>query len=435
MLIPLSEATQETCGGKAGTLGMLLRAGFAVPDGFVVPLDAHHDTLGNERPDVAVDGPEGPSRAGPAAPLPAALLDGLAHGLAALGDPPVAVRSSASSEDTGEASAAGQHESVLAVQGVDGVAQAVRACWASLHSPRATAYRRGAAHDQPVDAGSMAVLVQRLVDAELSGVVFAPAAPDGVTVIEASWGLGPSVVGGTVTPDSYRVAADGSVGRTVADKRTRLDRRGTGLTLSDVPADGRIRPTLDDETARRLARLGRRVVELLGGAQDIEWAIARGRTWVVQARPVTAALPPMPPMPPMPSATQGTPSPSAHPSHPARPSPAGPPAPRANRLTGTAGSTGTATGTARVVRDPSDFSRVRPGDVLVCPFTDPAWTPLLRIAAGVVTETGGVLSHAAIIARERRIPAVLGIVGATVLILDGSPVTIDGTAGTVTTST
>ncbi len=199
-----------------------------------------------------------------------------------------------------------------------------------------------------------------------------------------------------------------------------------------MPADGRIRPTLDDETARRLARLGRKVVELLGGAQDIEWAIARGRTWVVQARPVTAALPPMPPMP---SATQPAPSPSAHPSQPARPSPAVPPAPSANRLTGTAGSTGTATGTARVVRDPSDFSRVRPGDVLVCPFTDPAWTPLLRIAAGVVTETGGVLSHAAIIARERGIPAVLGIAGATVLILDGSPVTIDGTAGTVTTST
>lgn len=80
-------------------------------------------------------------------------------------------------------------------------------------------------------------------------------------------------------------------------------------------------------------------------------------------------------------------------------------------LRGTAGSTGIATGPARIVRGPADFSRVSPGDVLICPFTDPAWTPLLRIAAGVVTETGGVLSHAAIVARERRIPAVLGLAG------------------------
>ncbi|MFD8562283.1 PEP-utilizing enzyme [Streptosporangium canum] len=90
------------------------------------------------------------------------------------------------------------------------------------------------------------------------------------------------------------------------------------------------------------------------------------------------------------------------------------------------------TGTARVVRGPGDFARVHPGDILVCPFTDPAWTPLLRIAAGVVTETGGVLSHAAIVAREHAIPAVLGIPNATSRLHDDTVITIDGTTGTVT---
>ena len=100
-------------------------------------------------------------------------------------------------------------------------------------------------------------------------------------------------------------------------------------------------------------------------------------------------------------------------------------------LTGTPGSAGTATGAARTVRGQDDFARVRPGDILVCPFTDPAWTPLLRIVGGVVTETGGALSHAAIVAREQRIPAVLGVTSAMTEIRDGSVITIDGTAGTV----
>jgi len=101
-------------------------------------------------------------------------------------------------------------------------------------------------------------------------------------------------------------------------------------------------------------------------------------------------------------------------------------------LTGTAAGSGTATGAARIVRGPSDFACVRPGDILICPYTDPAWTPLLRIASGVVTEVGGVLSHAAIVARELRIPAVVGVPDATTRLHDGDTVTLDGAAGTVT---
>ena len=101
-------------------------------------------------------------------------------------------------------------------------------------------------------------------------------------------------------------------------------------------------------------------------------------------------------------------------------------------LSGTPGSSGAVTGPVRIVRGSTDFPAVRPGDIIVCPYTDPAWVPLLRLAVGVVTETGGVLSHAAIIARERRVPAVVGVTSAMSRLVDGARVTIDGHSGTVT---
>ncbi|QFY09549.1 pyruvate, phosphate dikinase [Nonomuraea phyllanthi] len=409
MIVPLMDAVADTCGGKAAALGALLRAGVPVPDGFVVPfaaylaavrdLDREPDDLGAVR------------RAVEARPLDATLVDALERGLGRLGDTPVAVRSSAAGEDTGRASAAGQHESFLAVRGAARVADAVRGCWASLLSPRAAAYRDATG---PPAGLAMAVIVQRHLDAEVSGVMFTPADPGDAIRIEASWGLGPSVVGGTVTPDAYLVAGDGTVTRTAGDKRTRLDRHGARLVVSDLPEQDRRRPAIDDTTAARLAGLGGEIAAVLGGAQDIEWAIVEDRVWALQARPVTAAPPPKAPVATIPTETT-----AAHEA-------------AAATLAGTPGSHGTVTGTARIVRGPGDFARVHPGDILVCPFTDPAWTPLLRIAAGVVTETGGVLSHAAIVAREQAIPAVLGIRGATSRLHDGTLVTIDGTIGTVT---
>lgn len=410
MLVPLRSAEAATCGGKAAALGALLRAGLPVPDGFVVPFAAFPAVT--HQP-----GPQAPARGGPAVtpavpqddrPLPIPLFQALGPALDRLGAPAVAVRSSATGEDTGEASAAGQYESRLAVQGLPAVADAVRACWASLLSPRATVYRSRAGVGSGSAEAKMAVVVQRHLDAEVSGVLFTRAGPDDVTTIESSWGLGPSVMAGTVTPDVHRVRADGSVSSAVADKRTRLDRIGIRLRTREVPADRRRRPALDEDTAQELATLGEEVAQILGGPQDIEWAVADGEVWLLQARPVTVALPP--------------------PAQRTRP------LPDSVAWTGTPGSGGTATGIARTVRGPDDFARVRAGDILVCRYTDPAWTPLLRLVAGVVTETGGVLSHAAIVAREHGIPAVLGLSGAVGSIPDGATVTVDGTTGTVSTS-
>lgn len=253
----------------------------------------------------------------------------------------------------------------------------------------------------------MAVIVQRHVDADVAGVVFTadPDAADGVATVEASWGLGESVVGGAVTPDAYTVAAHGVLRRHLGDKQTRIDRSGTTIVTSPVTPGQQDRLCLTDPDLRRLWQLGQDLAEHLGSAQDIEFALTGDRLWLLQARPVTAALPQS--------------------SGEARGAAVG------EVLQGTGGSPGVASGPARVLTGPADFDRVRRGDILVCRFTDPAWTPLFAVAAGVVTETGGVLSHAAIVAREHRIPAVLGVAAALTALSDGQPVTIDGTAGTV----
>ncbi|MEV0646757.1 PEP/pyruvate-binding domain-containing protein [Phytomonospora sp. NPDC050363] len=352
-----------------------------VPEGFAVPFAAHRADLD-------------------------ALRRVVAEALARMGDPPVAVRSSAANEDTPGASAAGQYESFLAVQGAKAVTDAIRDCWDSASAARVADYWRHAGGTTS-SVPPMAVLVQRHIDAEVSGVMFTPSRPGDSTRIEASWGLGLTVVGGTVTPDAFEVGADGTVGRTIGDKTTRLDRHegNAGVVARGVPEHQRALPALSDAAAAHLAALGGRVAGLFGGSQDIEWAVAGGTTWLLQARPVTAPLPPAP---------NGSPSFAAA------------------ALRGAPGAHGVATGTARIVGGPGDFQRVQAGDIVICPYTDPAWTPLFTIAGGVVTEIGGTLSHAAIVAREYGIPAVLGITGAMTRVHDGARVTLDGTAGTLT---
>lgn len=347
MLVALRDAESGRCGAKAATLGRLLAAGLPVPDGVVLPFDAAASDLERHATDA----------------------------WAALAPGPVAVRSSADGEDSPEASMAGQHATVLGARTPSEIADAIRTCLASTTSGRATSYRQRLGTGEP----RMAVLIQRLVEADSAGVMFVT---DSGTVIEAARGLGTAVVEGHVTPDRYRVGPDG--------------------TVHHPPANGDT-SVLDDGAMAELVELGRRATALLGADQDIEWTIADGKVWIVQSRPITAPLPD-----------------------------AAIPRPGASRLIGSPGSSGAATGPARVVRGPADFAHVRRGDILVCPYTDPAWTPLLAIVAGVVTQTGGVLSHAAIVAREFAIPAVLGVPDALDRIDDGDIVTIDGEAGTIT---
>ncbi|GAA1564736.1 hypothetical protein GCM10009789_17810 [Kribbella sancticallisti] len=387
-----------------------------------------------------------------AQPFPAELLTELAEALTELGDAPVAVRSSATTEDTADASAAGQHDTYLGVQGLAAVADRVQACWSSLWTHRAITYRQ--THhapqsrtdgDRSTERGpAMAVIVQRQVDAEVAGVLFSSGRD---SVVEASWGLGESVVQGLVTPDLFTVSDDGQMEHQLGSKQTRIDRDADGTTTitTEVPPHHRERLCLTERQLHELDELGRAVVARLGAPQDIEFALDSTGLWLLQARPITAPLPPVRLPPQADQPTRQTDQPTRQADQPTRQmdqpiGQADQPTMQADGLAGLAGpkvlqgvggSAGVLSGVARVVEGPGDFGRVGVGEILVCRYTDPSWTPLFGMIGGVVTETGGRLSHAAIVARERRIPAVLGVPSVMKTVRDGQEITIDGSAGTV----
>lgn len=397
----LIDADHSTAGGKAAPLADLTRAGFNVPPGFVVPVTTYRDAataLGLT--ELSADHAEDARSRILRSRLPGEAVDDVSRALERITDGAptdyVAVRSSSIAEDNAHASAAGQHDSFLAVRGTEQVCQAILTCWASLWTERAAAYQARQAPQAPVD---MAVLVQRFVDADVSGIMFTGT----TSVIEASWGIGERLVAGHVTPDSWRVRDSGIIDRRPGLKTERTDRYdGHLVTRSTVPTEQK-EPCLTDSEVLRLHALGKEVSTTLGGARDIEWAITDDTTWVLQARPVTAVVPDS--TAPFPTAADNV------------------------TITGEPASPGVASGPVRLVRGPGDFPEIERGDVLVCRHTDPAWTPLFTIASAVVTERGGVLSHAAIVAREVGIPAVLSVPRATELLTPSSVITVNGNTG------
>ena len=272
-------------GGKGSSLARAVRAGLPVPPGFVVTTAAYRR--------YAAGLPERPHPEDFTAALPDDLAAAVRAGYAALGGPPVAVRSSATAEDLPGLSFAGQQETVLDVRDADGVLDAVRRCWASLWAGRAVAYRDRAG----IDGAEIAVVVQELVPAESAGVLFTA---DPVTgdesrmLVDAAWGLGEAVVGGLVTPDA--VVADAATGavreRRTADKAVRTVRTDAGTVEQPVPDELRRAPVLDDARVAELVALGRRVAALYGGPTDVEWARAEGRFALLQARPITTVRDP-----------------------------------------------------------------------------------------------------------------------------------------------
>ncbi|MCV2488559.1 PEP-utilizing enzyme [Geodermatophilus sp. YIM 151500] len=305
----LDAGALSVAGGKAANLGELLGAGFPVPDGFCVTTSAYgevaatsglDDVLGRLRDLTEADSAEVVELAGRAREciLRTGMPDGVADGITAayreLGEPAVAVRSSATAEDLPFASFAGQQDTYLNVVGADAVLDAVHRCWASLWTDRAVLYRvrNGVEH-----AGArLAVVVQRLVDAAAAGVLFTAnpvTGRRGEAVIDASPGLGEAVVSGAVNPDHLVVDAATEVvrERRVGDKRLLVRPRDGGGTESveQAPSDT---GCLADEHVRALVRLGVRLEEHFGRPQDAEWALDRdGVLWLTQARPITTLFP------------------------------------------------------------------------------------------------------------------------------------------------
>jgi pyruvate,water dikinase len=297
-LAELRRSDEDRFGAKSASLGELIGAGVPVPPGFALPAEAYLAAV--EGVDLSGSDPERSANAIRAAPLPDSLREELAaryEDLAAEASdpsPPVAVRSSAIGEDSEEATFAGQQETYLWVRGVEQLYEAVRNCWASLYSAEAVSYRADMADEDQVPA--MGVTVQLMVDAAVSGVMFTcnPLNGDPSTVaVNASWGLGLSVVGGEVTPDEYRVSkvTREVLSKSVGPKELEYlpDPSGSGATKAEVPAERQREACLDGEQLERLAEVARTIEDHFGGHQDIEWAIAResGELFMLQARPVT----------------------------------------------------------------------------------------------------------------------------------------------------
>ncbi|MEM1641830.1 MAG: phosphoenolpyruvate synthase [Desulfurococcaceae archaeon] len=365
----------------------------------------------------------------------------------------VAVRSSATAEDLPEASFAGQQDTYLNVYGADKVVEHVKKCWASLFTARATFYR--VAQGIPHERTFMSVTVQKMVNSRAAGVMFTlhPVTGDeNVIVIEGSWGLGESVVGGKVIPDeyvvergsmkiverrvnnkTYMITFEPSIGKNVHlkwddEKQTWVSEEEVQVTTPLAKIAKPDAPALTDEEVKRLAELGELIYRHYGRHMDIEWAIDYDlpfpqNVFIVQARPETVWS--------VKKAKEIETKEAKVAVATSR---------RTVRLSeakvlvrGLPASPGVAAGVARVIFNPKspEAMEFKEGDILITKMTDPDWVPLMKKAAAIVTDEGGMTSHAAIVSRELGIPCIVGTGSATKVIQTGTEITVDASKGIV----
>ncbi|MDE2360021.1 MAG: phosphoenolpyruvate synthase [Betaproteobacteria bacterium] len=438
----------EQVGGKNASLGEMIgelaAAGIRVPGGFATTAAAFreflaHDGLG-DRIHAALVGLDiedvnALARVGSrirgwisAAPLPKALVADIERAWVALGSgantASFAVRSSATAEDLPDASFAGQQETFLNINGLDNILQAIRHVFASLYNDRAITYRihHGFAHKEvALSAG-----VQRMVrsDKGSAGVMFTLDTESGfdqVVLITSSYGLGESVVQGAVNPDEFYVYKPNlAAGRpailrkTTGSKATKMifgshASAGKSTEVIDVDAEARARFSLTDAQAEELGRHAVAIERHYGRPMDIEWALdgEDGKLYILQARPETV------------KSREDANSMRRYrlKSH------------GRSLASGRAIGQKIGQGPVRLVKSVLEMDRVKPGDVLVTDMTDPDWEPVMKRASAIVTNRGGRTCHAAIIARELGIPAVVGCGNATELLKDGATVTVSCAEG------
>jgi pyruvate,water dikinase len=436
-------------GGKNASLGeminQLAHAGVRVPNGFATTADAYRDFLEHGRlqerirervENLDVDDVKALAEAGAEirrmiveTPLQPQLLEDIAAAYGKMaeetgGDISVAVRSSATAEDLPDASFAGQQETFLNIHGLENVLLAVKHVFASLYNDRAIAYRvhQGFQHHEvALSAG-----IQRMVRSDIgaSGVMFTLDTESGfndVVFITASYGLGETVVQGAVNPDEFYahkpLLAQGRpavIRRTLGAKAIKMiytDEKSAGRSVAtvDVPQAERLRYCLTDAEVEELARQAVIIEKHYARPMDIEWGKdgVDGKLYILQARPETVKA--------------RVSAETLRRYHLKQ---------RSNVLaSGRAIGQRIGSGPVRVIFDIKEMVRVQPGDVLVTDMTDPDWEPIMKRASAIVTNRGGRTCHAAIIARELGIPAVVGCGNATDVLTDGEPVTVSCAEG------
>ncbi|MCD6487830.1 MAG: phosphoenolpyruvate synthase [Desulfurococcales archaeon] len=454
----LEEVTKDDTvlvGGKNANLGEMIRAGIPVPPGFAVTAYAYKyflektglgEKIYSMLKDLDVNNTKLLQETAEKIrnmikeqPMPLEIETAIREAYRELSrrlnleNPRVAVRSSATAEDLPEASFAGQQETYLNVFGEDAVVQRVKDCWASLFTARAVFYRvaQGIAHERAL----MSVAVQKMVNSRTAGVMFTlhPVTGDeSVVVIEGAWGLGEAVVGGKVTPDEWVVDKNTLEikERTVNVKKIAIvfdPEQGRNVTIElpneKFPQFKPDAPSLNDEEVKRLAELGILIEKHYGRAMDIEWAIDMDlpypqNVFIVQARAETVW-----------SARKAK--------EEKRVEVKGKKLVKMSEakvlVRGLPASPGIGAGVAKVLFDPhsKEAQEFKEGEVLVTKMTDPDWVPLMKKASAIVTDEGGMTSHAAIVSRELGIPCIVGTGNATKAIPHGTEVTVDGSRGIV----
>lgn len=332
---------------------------------------------------------------------------------AAFSAPLVAVRSSATAEDLPTASFAGQQETYLNVKGEHELLRKVKECWASLFTQRAIYYR----HEQGFDhfKVGLAAVVQRMVQSEKSGIAFSidPVTNDKTKlVIEAIFGLGEYIVQGKVTPDHYEVDKRSFV---ILKKETKYQnlkyiKSGTHNIEVKLSHTEGSQQKLSEEELVNVAILVKEIEDHYYFPQDIEWAIEGGRVFIVQSRPITTVK----------ATTEKTAAMGDVSNNKATPIATGAPA-----------SPGIGIGVAKVIYSPKDIDKIKHGDILVAPQTNPDYVPAMKRAAAIVTEKGGRTSHAAIVSRELGIPAVVGAEHVTTVVKNEMVISVNGSTGEV----
>ncbi|KKQ52701.1 phosphoenolpyruvate synthase [Candidatus Woesebacteria bacterium RIFCSPHIGHO2_01_FULL_39_17] len=329
----------------------------------------------------------------------------------------VAVRSSATAEDLPGASFAGQQATFLNVKGDANLLVAVRDCWASLFTARAIFYREQnkISHSKV----KISVIVQKMIQSEVSGVMFSidPVTSDkDRIVIESVWGLGEMIVQGSVVPDRYVVQKDtfSILSKEISDQKIQLIKKGGKNIESGVPERLSDKPKLNDNEIIKLAKLAERLQKHYYFPQDIEWAKDGQNLYIVQTRPVTAL------------GKAGETKVTIDITDDKKIKIAEVPV-----LTGVGASPGIGTGPVKVLSSPKEINKVKNKDVLVAPMTSPDYVPAMKKASAIITDEGGMTSHAAIVSRELGIPCVVGTKEATKRLKDETVVTVDGERGLI----
>lgn len=418
-------------GGKGANLGEMYNLGIPVPNGFVVTATAYFQFIEENKlkPKIQdilkitnVDNPEELLSASkkiralinktPVSEKTSLEIMKAYKKLSSFGglrNVPVAVRTSATAEDSSDASFAGQGDTFLHVIGEVNVVHRVRNCWSSLFTSRSIFYQVKKHYDH-FKIG-VAVPVQKMVNSEISGIAFTvnPVSNDKKQIIiETVWGLGEYIVQGKITPDQYII--DKHTWKTISHhtepQTIQLVKSEDETKEVSVPKSKQNRPKINEATAIKLAKIAQKLHNHYAKPQDIEFAIDRGKIYIVQTRPITTlAVDPK-----IKIEDKIT---------------------KIADLKGESASPGIASGKIIIIKNPKEIDRAQKGQILVTSMTTPDFVPAMKKVNGIITDKGGQTSHAAIVSRELGVPCVVGTKTATSLFKEGEIVTLNGSTGEI----